>query len=156
MKTFRNIVELEELKNAKISYSLKGAKITKDEFIWTIHKQKILVKDIIKRKKVNAYRTFSLCEKEWFKQFDNGYTETGNINTEKGLTSFTLDKQMMNRFSGSNTQTIRLEIIMKEYAEILDDSAYPEEKEILGYDVKWKVTGIDESYRDWYIYGEQI
>ena len=45
---------------------------------------------------------------------------------------------------------------MKEYTEILDNSLYPEEKEILGYDVKWKVTRIADEEYGWWIVGEQI
>ena len=158
MKTFSEYINenTDELLNAKISYSLKGGSIHKDEFTWTINKSNILIKDIKKRKKVFAYRVFALSEKDWAKKFEGGYTEIGNINLENGLTSLTLDKKMMNRFSGSNDQTIRLKIKMKEYTEILDDSAYPEEKEILGNNVRWKVIEIDDNYDDWFIIGEQI
>lgn len=52
--------------------------------------------------------------------------------------------------------TIELEIKMKEYSEILDDSMYPEEAEILGNNVKWVVTDLDDDARNWYIIGEQI
>jgi hypothetical protein len=159
MKTFRELAESnseEELRNAKLSYSIMGSTVIKDELKWTWKKRNMLIKDIKKRKKRIAYRAYSLSDRDWESLFEKGYTEIGNINLEKNFVSLTLDRGMTNRFSGTNEQTIRLEIKMKEYTEILDDSVYPEEAEILGHDVKWKVTGLDEDYRDWYIFGEQI
>lgn len=155
-ETFREIVEIDILINAKKSYSVLGSNESKGIFSWDMDKKKMLVKDIKKRKPVIAYRTYSLSEKEWNKYFDGGYTEIGNKNIEKGLTSLTLDKKMLNRFKGGGDITIELEIKMKEYTEILDDSIYPEEKEILGNDIKWKVTDLDDNTRNWYIIGEQI
>jgi len=145
-----------ELENSKISYSYLGSQGRSEEFMWSQYKRKLLIKDIKKRKTRVAYRTFSLSEKDWTKKFEDGYTEIGNKNLEKGLTSFTVDKNMLGRFRGGNEVTIIIELKLKEYTEILDTSAYPEEKEILGNNVKWKVTGLDDSTDTWHILGEQI
>lgn len=145
-----------ELENAKISYSYLGSQGSAGEFSWSQYKRKLLIKDMKKRKTRIAYRSFSLSEKDWAKKFEEGYTEIGNTNLEKGLTSLTLDKNILGRFRGGNEITIIIEIKMKEYSEILNVSAYPEEAEILGNDVKWKVTDLDDNHRNWYIIGEQI
>ena len=147
---------LENILNAKQSYSVKGSSLSKGDLAWNMTKQKEIIKEIKVRKPVLAYRTFSLSEKEWNKYFENGYTDIGNINVEKGLTSLTLNKKMVGRFAGAGEITIYVEIKMKEYCEILDDSIHPEEKEIIGNNVKWKVTGLNDLHRNWYIIGKQI
>jgi len=149
-------IKTNELINAKMSYSAIGGKDNIGKFNWNMDKKKIILKNIKKQKPIVCYRTFSVSEKEWQKMFDAGYTEIGNINLEKGLTSFTIDKKMKTRFLGGNDVTIELEIKLKNYIEILEDSLYPEEQEILANDVKWKVTALDEEARNWYIIGEQI
>jgi hypothetical protein len=159
MKSFRELAESnskEELLNAKLSYSLLDSPDSAGKESWTPSKRKLLINNMKKNKSVIAYRTYSLSEKDWAKKFEDGYTDIGNINIEKGLTSLTLDKKMLNRFFGGGDVTIIIEIKMKKYIVIGDDSAYPEEAEILGNDIKWKVTGLDDNHRNWYIIGEQI
>ena len=153
-KEFLN--EKDNLKNAKISYTKLGSSDSKGEFSWNMNKKNILIKDIKKRKKIKAFRTFSLSEKKWNEYFETGYTEIGNENLEKGLTSFTIEKKMLGRFRGGNDITIVIEVELNKYSEILQDSAYPEEKELLGNDVKWVVTGLDDDNDNWYIIGKQI
>ena len=150
------LLENEELKNAKKSFSLMGSQGVSTEYTMNPKKEKLLKKDIKKRKPVTAYRTFSVSEKEWNKMFENGYTEIGNINFERGFNSFTLDKNMLQRFYGGGDITIILEIKLNKYSPILNNSQYPEEKEILTYNLKWKVIDIDDSQRNWWIIGEQI
>jgi len=154
--SFKEFLTAEPLSNAKLAYSVKGSAMSKDKLSWSMQKQKLIIADIKKHKPVKAYRTYSLSENTWNKLFNSGYTEIGNINIEHGLTSFTLDKKMMNRFAGGGTITIRIEVILNKYSEILETSIHPEEQEILGYDIKWKVIDIDDSQASWYIKGEQI
>ena len=158
MKTFKELYESSidnQLKDAIIAYSAKGGP---DAIKYPLSYEhiKTLTKQIKRNKKITAYRTFSKSDLEWNKMFEDGYTEIGNINLEAGLTSFTIDPKMINRFRGGNDNTIVIEIKMKEYVPLLNDSLYPEEQEILGNDVKWKVTEIDDTKQNWYIKGIQL
>lgn len=88
--------------------------------------------------------------------FENGYTEIGNINFESGLTSFTLDENMTRRFRGGNEVTFVIEVELNKYLPILENSLFPEEAEVLAFNVKWEVTGIrEEKYGRW-IVGKQV
>jgi hypothetical protein len=153
---FKELLKDEELKNVKKSFSLIGSQGIPNEYIMTPKKEKLLKKDIKKRKSITAYRTFSISEKEWSKMLENGYAEIGNINFERGFNSFTINKNMLKRFYGGGDITIVIEVELNKYSPILNDSQYPEEKEILTYDLKWKVTDIDDSQRNWWILGKQI
>ena len=155
LSEYRRLLEDNTLSNAKYSWSAKGGPLSKGKYRWTKDKQNLLISNIKKQKYVKGYRTYSLSEKEWFKMFDDGYTEIYNINTESGLTAFSTDKKMINRFRGGGEITIVLEIYLKKYIKI-DESFYPEEKEILTNNLKWKVSDIDDTKSYWYIKGEQI
>ena len=137
------------------AYSAKGGELAR-EFPYSKKMENVIIKNINLRKNLFGYRTFSLSEKLWNKYFEDGYSEIGNINIEKGLTSFTKDEHMLNRFRGGNEVTIVIKIKLKKYLDITKKSIYPEEQEVLGYNTKWKVTKIDNKKHGWFIIGEEI
>jgi hypothetical protein len=156
MKKFKELLEDNKLINVKKSWSAIGGNDSKGDYAWDMKKKKSLEKDIKKRKPKVAYRTYSLSEKEWNKYFENGYTEIGNKNVEKGLCSFSTNKKMVKRFLGGGSETIVIEVKIKRYSEILNDSLYPEESELVTNNLEWKVTNIDDSSRNWWIIGKEI
>jgi len=145
-----------ELLNAIKSYTNIGGYLRSEDYVWTSKKRDILIKNIKKRKPVIGYRAINVSEKQWFEMFENGYTEIGNINFESGLTSFTLDENMTRRFRGGNEVTFVIEVELNKYLPILENSLFPEEAEVLAFNVKWEVTGIrEEKYGRW-IVGKQV
>ncbi len=154
MLYFKELVE--NIVNVKKSWSAIGGNDSKGDLSWDMKKKKNLEKDIKNRKSIIAFRTYSLSDKDWNKLFENGYTDVNNINVEKGLASFSTDKKMSRRFLGGGAVTIIIEVKIKKYSEILDDSLYPEEKELVTNNLKWKVKSIKDNERNWWIIGEQI
>jgi hypothetical protein len=154
MRRYERVFEEDIDISIKAYTSIGGQGASK--FPFTISHKNTLIKAISKNKKIIAYRGYAVSEKEWERKFESGYTEIGNINIEPGLKSFSLDKNRRGSYS-SGEQSVFLKIELNKYLPILEKSIYPEEQEILTYDLKWKVT------KDWeykhgiaYIEGKQI
>ena len=154
MKSFKQLFESDDLSYSAKAYSATGGNLA-SKYPYSLKDQKILIRNIKRNKPITAYRGFHLEESEVQKLVEDGKWEVGSVIIEKGLNSFSKDKNRRGTFAGGGEIAIYLEIKIKTYLDITELSIYPEEHEILVNNLKWKITEIPEA-RTWYLIGKEV
>jgi hypothetical protein len=153
MKTFKQLF-VENLSSSVKAFSAMGG-ADASKYPYSMADKNVLIKNIKRNKPITAYRGYHLKEAEVQGLVEAGKWEVGSILVEKGLNSFSKDKNRRGAFAGGGEIAIYLEIKIKTYLDISGLSIYPEEQEILVNNLKWKIIKIPEA-RTWYLIGKEI
>ncbi len=141
---------LPTIKSAIRGWTARGT-ILSIRFPFYKDQKKLLENKVIKNEhELFVYKTFSMGKKEFRELLRSQYMRKGHVNIEEGLMTVTQLRHLPKRFIGGSDYAVIVRLRITSYFNIAKYSIFPEKREVLVNNLKWKVSG------DWKMVGNRV